>query len=414
MGKRYPWSRGVAFSIDDGQLELSVTTGHPELIAAIAAEIAASGPIPFVRFMELALYHPQFGYYMRAPEHASERIGWGGDFYTSSDVHPILGQALAKQAAQMDRLLGQPDPFTVTEMGPGKGLLARHFLSACRRHFGSLLERLHYVLIDRSPAMQALQQQNLAAWLNRPNLLTWVDDLANVTPEGVNGLFLSNELIDSFPVHRIQVTANGAEELWVDYHNGQFVECLRPPSSEILANHVHRMSADWPAGYRTEVNLHALSWMKQVARLLNRGFVLTTDYGHTAQDLYRSDRQGGTFLCYSRQSTNEEPFLRVGDQDMTAHVDFTSLARAGEEHGLQTTGFTNQLSFLMGLGVEHMIEQLEPDSPEFKAAIHLLRPNGMGTTFKVLAQHKGIVNPELDGLKYKPFFGSALTAQSAA
>jgi SAM-dependent MidA family methyltransferase len=154
--------------------------------------------------------------------------------------------------------------------------------------------------------------------------------------------------------------------------------------------------------------------MQQVARLINRGIVLTIDYGHTAQDLYRPDRKGGTFLCYSRQSVNEEPFLRVGDQDMTAHVDFTSLALAGEEYGLRSTGFTNQLSFLMGLGVEHMLEALEPDSPTFKAAIHLLRPSGMGTTFKVLVQHKGILSPELDGLKYKPFFDSALTAQSVA
>lgn len=135
-----------------------MSIGHPELIAAIAAEIAASGPISFARFMELALYHPQFGYYMRAPEQMAERIGWRGDFYTSSDVHPMLGQALAKQAEQIDRLLGRPDPFIVVEMGPGKGLLARHFLSACQRHFGSLFERLHYVLIERSPAMQVLQR----------------------------------------------------------------------------------------------------------------------------------------------------------------------------------------------------------------------------------------------------------------
>jgi len=395
-------------------LELSVSIGHPELIAAIAAEIAASGPIPFARFMELALYHPQFGYYMRAPEHMVERIGWRGDFYTSSDVHPILGQALAKQAEQIDRLLAQPDPFIVVEMGPGKGLLARHLLSACQRHFGSLFERLRYVLIERSPAMQALQRKNLARWLDRPNRVTWVNDLEDVAPDGLNGLILSNELLDSFPVHRIQVTANGTEELWVDYHSGRFVECLRPLSSEGLSKHVCRISADWPEGYRTEINVHALSWMQQVARLINRGIVITIDYGHTAQDLYRPDRKAGTFLCYSRQSVNEEPFLRVGDQDMTAHVDFTSLAFTGEEHGLRTTGFTNQLSFLMGLGVERMIEELEPDSPTFKAAVHLLRPNGMGTTFKVLVQHKGIVSPELDGLKYKPFFGSALTAQSAA
>ena len=275
---------------------LSVNTGHPELVAAIAAEIAASGPIPFVRFMELALYHPQFGYYMRAPEQTSERIGWRGDFYTSSDVHPLLGQALAKQVAQMDRLLGQPTPFTVFEMGPGKGLLARHFLSACRRDFRDLFERLHYVLIDRSPAMCEVQRKNLALWFDRPNFLTWMDNLAAVAPHSVTGLFLSNELIDSFPVNRIQVTANGVEVLWVDSHNGQFVECLHPLSSDALTNYLHQMSIDWPVGYRTEINLHALNWMKQIAQLLDRGFVLTIDYGHTAQDLYRSDRKGGTFL----------------------------------------------------------------------------------------------------------------------
>ncbi len=391
-----------------------MSIGHPELVASIAAEIAVSGPIPFARFMELALYHPQFGYYMRAPEYMVERIGWRGDFYTSSDVHPILGQALAKQAEQIDRLLGQPDPFIVVETGPGKGLLAKHFLSACQRHFRSLFERLQYALVERSPAMQALQRKNMAPWLDRPSCITWLNDVAKLAQEGVNGLILSNELIDSFPVHRIQVTANGTEELWVDYQSGRFVESLRPLSSEALSNYVRRIGADWPEGYRTEINVHALSWMQQVAQLINRGIVLTIDYGHTAQDLYRPDRKAGTFLCYSRQSVNEEPFLRVGDQDMTAHVDFTSLANTGEEYGLRTTGFTNQLSFLMGLGVERMIEALEPDSPTFKAAIHLLRPNGMGTTFKVLVQHKGMVSPELDGLKYKPFFDSALTTQSAA
>ena len=414
MGRSCPQSRGVAFSIDDGPLELSVSIGHPELIAAIAAEIAASGPISFARFMELALYHPQFGYYMRAPEQMAERIGWRGDFYTSSDVHPMLGQALAKQAEQIDRLLGHPDPFIVVEMGPGKGLLARHFLSACQRDFGSLFERLHYVLIERSPAMQVLQRENVARWLDQPNRCTWANDLANMALEGVNGLFLSNELIDSFPVHRIQVTANGIEEHCVDYQRGRFVDCLRPLSSEALSDRVRQINTAWPEGYRTEINVHAVRWMRQVAQLIKRGVVLTIDYGHVAQDLYRPDRKGGTFLCYSRQSVNEEPFLRVGDQDMTAHVDFTSLALTGEESGLRTTGFTNQLSFLMGLGVEHMIEELEPDSPTFNAAIHLLRPQGMGTTFKVLVQHKGIVSPELDGLKYKPFFESALTAQSAA
>ena len=402
------------FSVLDGELELSVSTGHPELVAAIASEIAASGPIPFVRFMELALYHPQFGYYMRSPELPQERIGWGGDFYTSSDVHPVLGQALAKQAEQMYRLLGQPHPFTIVEMGPGKGLLANQILATCEHRYRSFFQHLRYVLVDRSPAMRELQRRNLAPWLDRAALLTWVNDLANVPPQGLTGLFFSNELVDSFPVHRVQVTAKGIEELWVDFRDGGFVECLRPLSSDSLAHRLRRVSADWPEGYRTEINLRASEWMKHVAQHLDRGFVLTIDYGHTAQDLYRSDRKHGTFLCYFRQSIREDPFRRVGEQDMTSHVDFSNLVETGEGHKLQTTGFTNQMSFLMGLGVEHMISELEQDSPQFKAAIHLLRPNGMGTTFKVLVQHKGIQQPELDGLRYKPFFGSALTTQSAA
>lgn len=391
-----------------------MSAGHPELVAAIASEVIASGPIPFARFMELALYHPQFGYYMRSSKPAAERIGRKGDFYTSSDVHPILGQALAKQAEQMDRLLGQPSPFSIVEMGPGKGLLARHILSTFQRDYPSLFHRLRYVLIERSPAMREAQRINLAPWLERPDLMNWVDDLAQIPPHSLTGLCLSNELVDSFPVHRIQMTARGLEELWVDYRNGRFVECLKPLSSDRIASHLGHIGSDWPKGYRTEVNLHALDWMTQVAQRLHRGFVLTIDYGHTAQDLYSADRKRGTFLCYHQHAVHEDPFLHVGEQDMTAHVDFSNLATAGEEQGLQTTGFTNQMSFLMGLGIEQMLIGLSQDSPELTAAIQLLKPNGMGTTFKVLIQHKTVPNPKLDGLQYQPFFRSALTTQSAA
>lgn len=391
-----------------------MSAGHPELVAAIASEVIASGPIPFARFMELALYHPELGYYMRSSKPAAERIGRKGDFYTSSDVHPILGQALAKQAEQMDRLLGQPSPFSIVEMGPGKGLLARHILSTSQRDYPSLFHRLRYVLIERSPAMREAQRINLAPWLERPDLMNWVDDLAQIPSHSLTGLCLSNELVDSFPVHRIQMTARGLEELWVDYRNGRFVECLKPLSSDRIASHLGHIGSDWPKGYRTEVNLHAVDWMTQVAQRLHRGFVLTIDYGHTAQDLYSADRKRGTFLCYHQHAVHEDPFLHVGEQDMTAHVDFSSLATAGEEQGLQTTGFTNQMSFLMGLGIEQMLTGLSQDSPELTAAIQLLKPNGMGTTFKVLIQHKTVPNPKLDGLQYQPFFRSALTTQSAA
>jgi len=385
-----------------------MTTGHPALIDAIVSEITASGAIPFVRFMELALYHPQHGYYMRPPESGTERIGWFGDFYTSSDVHPILGQALAKQAEQIDALLGQSDPFTVVELGPGKGLLAEHFLSACQRDFASFSRRLRYVLIERSPAMRAAQQRQLRPWLDQPGRVTWVEETSSLAPASVVGLIFSNELPDAFPVHRVQMAGGELKEVFVDYQDGRFVEQLKPLSLPALGSYLARLGITLPEGYRTEINLHALDWIKQVADSLCRGVVVTIDYGHSAQDLYGIDRSKGTLLCYCSQMASEDPYVRVGLQDMTAHVDFTSLALIGKEAGLSMTGFTNQMSFLMGLGVEEMLDRWEPESPQFRAAIHLLKPEGMGRTFKILVQHKGIERPSLDGLKFKPFFGEAL------
>jgi SAM-dependent MidA family methyltransferase len=154
--------------------------------------------------------------------------------------------------------------------------------------------------------------------------------------------------------------------------------------------------------------------MRQVAAALDRGIVITIDYGHSAEDLYGPQRSRGTLLCYHSQMASEDPLLGVGLQDMTAHVDFTTLATVGEEAGLSVTGFTNQMSFLMGLGVEEMIAQLTPETPEFRAALHLLKPEGMGRTFKILVQHKGLEVPALDGLIFKPFFGSALSRHAAA
>ena len=391
-----------------------MSLGHPELIAAISSEITQNGPIPFVRFMELALYHPQYGYYMRQPDGAqAERIGWAGDFYTSSDVHPILGRTIAAQARQMDELLGRPTPFTIIEMGAGKGLLARDCLAAIHAKQDDFSSRVRYVLIERSPAMQALQRQNLALWLNQPGLVTWVEGLDALGPQSVTGLFFSNELVDAFPVHRIQMIGGQAQELFVDYRDGHFEECLQPLSTPALGHYLQRLNQTWPEGYKTELNLLALEWMEQVAQRIDRGFVMTIDYGHTAQDLYGPERKNGTFLCYYQQLTGDVPYQRIGQQDMTAHVDFTGLATVGAAAGLNVTGFTNQMSFLMGLGVEEMIGQLDPEGSEFGAAIHLLKPDGMGRTFKILIQHRGIEKPDLDGLKFKPFFGAALTQRES-
>jgi SAM-dependent MidA family methyltransferase len=395
-----------------------LTLGHPELVAAIAAEIHSSGPITFARFMELALYHPLLGYYTRTTDSngeertAEHRIGWDGDFYTSSDVHPVLARALARQVLQVDELLGRPDPFMVVEMGAGKGLLARDFLAASEKESVSFFNRLRYLLIERSPAMKASQRANLAPWLKFPDRVSWLDSLEELGSGSLVGVMLSNELVDAFPVHRITIEGGEPKEIFVDYQDERFCERLQALSTAALSEYLQRL-AQWeitlPEGYQTEINLHAIAWMKQVARTLARGVVITIDYGHTARDLYGPDRHRGTFLCYHQQMTSETPYEQVGLQDMTAHVDFTSLATAGEEAGLHETGFTNQMSFLMGLGVEQLIESLEPGSAEFQSVVQLLRPEGMGRTFKILIQHKGMDQLELDGLRFKPFFGDVLS-----
>ncbi len=365
--------------------------------------------------MELALYDREFGYYMRADAGEAadlgsmeSRIGWSGDFYTSSDVHPVMGRCLAEQMRQVDDLLESPDPFTLVEQGPGKGLLARDFLTHCEAKGGTFLRRLRYVLIERSPAMRAAQRVNLAPWADR---ISWVEGLKDLPPGSVRGAILSNELVDAFPVHRIRIDQGRPREIVVDYRDHRFVEGLQELSTPALARYLERLASlgvTLPEGYQTEVNLQAEDWMREVGRTLGAGIVLTIDYGHTAQDLYGPDRRRGTLLCYFDQRLSEDPYTRVGLQDMTAHVDFSTLATVGEEAGLQVTGFTNQMSFLMGLGVEALIEDLEHGSAECQAVIHLLRPDGMGRTFKVLIQHKGMETPVLDGLRYKPFFGSAL------
>ncbi|TAJ22513.1 MAG: SAM-dependent methyltransferase [Nitrospirae bacterium] len=412
-------------------LKQPTNIGHPRLVAAIAAEIQASGPITFAHFMDLALYHPEFGYYTHTNDAVAEhtagedrigpdrtcedRIGWSGDFYTSSDVHPALSHALARQVRQIDDLLGRPDPFTVIEMGAGKGLLARDFLAASEKDSASFFNRLRYVLVERSQAMQASQRAHLAPWMNAQGRVSWLDGLEELASGSVTGVMLSNELVDAFPIHRITIGDGEPKEIFVDYQDGRFCERLQPLSTPALSDYLQRLAQleiTLPEGYKTEINLDALAWMKHVARVLGRGVVITIDYGHTAQDLYGPDRRKGTLLCYHRQMTSETPYERVGRQDMTAHVDFTSLAAVGEDAGLRVTGFTNQMSFLMGLGVEQLIESLEPGSAEFQSLIQLLKPEGMGRTFKILIQHKGLASPELDGIRFKPFFGSVLAMKS--
>ena len=378
--------------------------GHPGLVEKMVARIERDGPISFAAFMEAALYDPEFGYYMTA----GPRIGREGDYYTSLDVHPIFAELVGRQIAQAAEEIVPSGEFTIVEMGAGKGLLAQHLLNAYRRDKPDFLARLRYLLVERSPAMVETQKQRLLELTGTGVNIAWVPDLDAVSADSITGVFLSNELVDAFPVHRLVKRPLGLREIFVGWDGSRFIEIEAPPFSPDLEAYFARIGISLEVGQQAEVNLQALAWMRQVGTRLRRGLVVTIDYGHAAADLFAPARKTGTLLGYYRHTVSDSPYVHVGLQDLTAHVDFTSLALAGQDVGLKVTGFTNQLHFLIGLGIESAFAGLDPESPQSAAMRELLRPDGMGTTYKILIQHKGMSAPQLDGLRSRPYFLDAL------
>ena len=378
--------------------------GHPGLVQKLVARLEREGPLSFAAFMEAALYDPDFGYYMTA----GPRIGREGDYYTSLDVHPIFAELVGRQVAQAAEAIAPSGEFTIVEMGAGKGLLAKHLLTAYRRDNPDFLARLRYLLVERSPVMVETQKQRLRELRDAGLSVAWVPDLDAIPADSITGVFLSNELVDAFPVHRVVKRPLGLREIFVGWDGSRFVEIEAPPCSSALEAYFARLGISLEAGQEAEVNLAALEWMRLVGGRLRRGLVVTIDYGHAAADLFAPARKTGTLLGYYRHTVSDSPYVHVGQQDLTAHVDFTSLALAGQDVGLKVTGFTNQLHFLIGLGIESAFAGLDPESPQSAAMRELLRPDGMGTTYKILIQHKGMSAPQLDGLRSRPYFLDAL------
>ncbi|PLY06138.1 MAG: hypothetical protein C0622_01130 [Desulfuromonas sp.] len=366
----------------------------PELLNELTRRIDSAGGITFAEFMEQALYHPDYGYYT-APR---TRIGKQGDFFTSSSVHSCFGQLIARQLTQMWHLLGA-GAFTIAEQGAGEGHLALDILDAIAEEAPDFYAALDYRIVEISADNRARQAEALGehlvagrvAWCELPEL------------KRMTGCFLTNELVDSFPVHLIEKQGGELKEVFVVNSAEGFVEELRDLSTEEIRDYLNRAGVTILEGNRCEVNLAAGPWMRQVAEVLERGFVLTVDYGYLADELYAPYRHAGTFLCYHRHQTNEEPYRRVGCQDMTAHVDFTRLQMVGEERGLKALYFGQQYQFLMALGfLELLIEmQSRETDPQKAQAIRMnlktlvLPEGGMGESFKVLVQGKNVGQPEL-------------------
>ncbi|TVQ12087.1 MAG: class I SAM-dependent methyltransferase [Leptolyngbya sp. DLM2.Bin27] len=375
---------------------------HPALHQALRDRIqsAPQGRISFAEFMDLALYHPQGGYYTTK----EAVLGHQGDFVTSAHLGHDFGELLAVQFAEMWQHLGCPQPFLLVEMGAGQGLIAADVLGALQNHFPACFAALSYQIVEKSDRLRVAQQDHLAPWAGR---VAWVT-LADIADDSITGCWFTNELVDALPVHQVVMTAAGLQEVYVtlaDSADPLLQEVVDTPSTPRLADYFAFVGIDladpqYAPGYRTEVHLAALDWMKTVATKLRQGYVLTVDYGYPASRYYSRARAQGTIQCYYHHAHHDNPYSHLGHQDITAHVNFTALERQGERCGLDTLGATQQGMFLMALGLGDRIAalgQIQASDPatvnlaiQRRDRLHqLINPMGLGN-FVVLVQGKGL------------------------
>jgi SAM-dependent MidA family methyltransferase len=354
--------------------------------------------ITFAEYMDLVLYHPQQGYY--ATE--AVNIGKQGDFITSPHWGPDFGELLAEQLREIWQILEFPRPFTVVEMGAGQGILAANILSYLQRQDEELWEVLEYVIIEKSAAMQAEQKQRLN--INKVKWRTWDE----IEAESLVGCFFSNELIDALPVHQVLVEDKQLKEIYVGCEDRKLVEKIGEFSSPKISKYFDLLGIDlrsdvYQEGYRSEVNLAALAWLDTVAKKMQRGYILTIDYGYSAERYYHPNRREGTLQCYYQHRRHNDPYWNIGMQDITAHVNFTALEKQGNLLGLENVGFTQQGLFLMALGLGDKLNELSTDRGlsisevlTRREGLHsLIDPMGLGG-FGVLVQSKGL-NREEEG-----------------
>ncbi len=361
-----------------------------QLTQIIKSLIRKSGPITFDKFMEAALYHPEYGYYASG----KARIGKGGDYYTSPCVHPAFGEILSRFISRAYEVVNAPN-FTVVEMGAGKGFLALDILDSLKRNSLELYERLIYSIIEISPNIQEEAKTILKGHIHK---IRWIKSLSDLESESICGVFISNELIDSFPFHRARFKNGELIEVFVALRGEKFVEILDNLSSSALREYFEGYDLDFENEQEVEINLRAKEWLSDISRVLDKGLVLTIDYGYLAPELFSPLRMRGTFLCFYKHTANENPYVNIGEQDITAHVDFSNLIRVGESVGLNTMKYTTQGQFLVDWGIldiaeRYSGEEKSSDIPSQKnrmAIKNLFLPELMGDKFKVLIQGKNL------------------------
>ena len=365
------------------------------LRAILAARIRANGPISFAEYMRECLYHPEHGYYSRVS------AGRFGDYYTSVDVHRIFGRLLARQLAEMWELLGSPRPFVVVEAGAGVGRLAGHILDFAVRELPAFYAALEYVAVERSAARRAQHSERLAVHA-APGHFSSAAEVPLAIPAGC---IFSNELLDAFPTHRVVIAKGKLREIYVGLEGERFVEVLREPSTPKLQEYFREQGIALQEGWQSEACLEACQWIENAGRALERGFLMTIDYGHEASALYDERHNRGTLLAYRDHGVTEDLLDAPGAQDLTSHVNFTAVDVWGRRAGLARTGLVTQSQFLVALGRANEFGDLyEPGQTEvekLRARLllkNLIHPEGLGEKFQVLIQHKGIEKPKLTGL----------------
>jgi SAM-dependent MidA family methyltransferase len=392
----------------------------------IEQEIRERGPIPFSRYMELCLYHPELGYYSR---HA-EQFGKAGDFYTSSDVHAVFGRLLARQFEEIWRVLSSPERIEVLEVGPGRGLFAQDVLDWSENKFPDFFHALHYSLAESSPILRRRLQSTLSkhfaagkaslAPLSDAPLEAPEDMLEGNSGKGTtsvvpkarllgralapgvrleSAIIFANEFFDALPVEVL--SSQGA--LRISEEKGRFVETWVPPTSEEM-DFLDRYSVNPDPGERIEVPLMAQQSMTRIASGMDGGILIAIDYGYTRQEQL-AGRHRGTLAAFRQHSVSPDPYEAPGEQDITAHVNFTALAAAAEQNGMHVHPLLTQSQFLMGIGEANQFadafEECRLPQEHAKVALqlkHLVTPAGMGENFHVLLAAKGVDAKSLGGL----------------
>jgi SAM-dependent MidA family methyltransferase len=304
----------------------------------IVARIQRGGPISFADYMHMALYEPGYGYYISGPA----KMGWEGDYYTSTDVSSFFAYCMGQQLFQMWEILGHPSPFVVVEQGSGRGNLARGIRLWAEQNAPTFHTVLTYHTEDIRAGQNALSQSTIS-----PSVI------------------LSNELVDAFPVHIVQLYEQKLYEVYVAAQpDGRLYEVLDEPSSQEVATYLDSYKIPWqtfPDGWRAEINLDALHWLAHSAQIIGdspHGFLLTIDYGDKARALYTPARPYGTLACYFQHQLTDRPLVRPGEQDITAHVNFSALLHEGRRQGLHLHTFTTQHLWLANMGIHEELERV--------------------------------------------------------